>query len=479
MSSNIKLNFVYALLNKLFLILVQAISIPYLSRVLGPEKIGIHSFVSSIEVVFVILATFGIFTYGQREIARNRDNKELVSISFWNIYISSVVILSFFVFIWFLSLTFVTQYFVYYLVLTIGLIACFFDISWFLLGYEWFGKILIRNVFTKVLVLSTIFIFVKTEDDLIVYILIFVLAELLGNLALWGGLKQHVLPLRRENLNIVKYIKASLNYYISPIALYSFMIVDKIMIGFITESEYLNGLYEQVSKIIFTLNTLLLTLSVVLSPRLSYLFKCGDIRQIKEKIKMNFDFFLLLVYPTITGIIIISDELVTVFLGERFVAATELLCLLTPISFFVCSSAILSNQYVLPSGKLVITNKIVILGTICNIVGNFILIPLFSVNGAVISSLLSEFLIMIMYFRFCRYFVFIKDILIMSYKRVFACVIMYIVLEFFYLPIINPIVRLCLLICFGGCVYSVVLILLKDNMFMQIKTALRSKLLSS
>ena len=62
-------------------------TIPYLSRNLGPEKIGIKSYTTSLSSLFIILATFGIFTLAQREIARCRDSIEEYSRVFWNIFL--------------------------------------------------------------------------------------------------------------------------------------------------------------------------------------------------------------------------------------------------------------------------------------------------------------------------------------------------------------------------------------------------------
>ena len=157
MISSIKLNYVYSLLNKALIAFSHFIYIPYIARVLGPEKIGIQSYTYSVVFVFVVLATFGIFTLGQREIARCRDDRKEYSKVFWNIYLSSVTIIASFLIIWFLFITLVDGYKIFYIILTISLLATFFDITWFYIGFEQFKKILIRNAVIKLITLSFIF----------------------------------------------------------------------------------------------------------------------------------------------------------------------------------------------------------------------------------------------------------------------------------------------------------------------------------
>ena len=60
-------------------LVLPIITFPYISRVLGPDKIGIVNFVQSYGYYFMHIASFGITSYAVREIARVRDDKEKVN----------------------------------------------------------------------------------------------------------------------------------------------------------------------------------------------------------------------------------------------------------------------------------------------------------------------------------------------------------------------------------------------------------------
>ena len=74
---SIKMNFIYNLGYQVLTFLTPLITTPYLSRVLGAEKTGLYSFSYSIAYYFVLFAMLGLNNYGNREIAKVRDDIEL------------------------------------------------------------------------------------------------------------------------------------------------------------------------------------------------------------------------------------------------------------------------------------------------------------------------------------------------------------------------------------------------------------------
>ena len=132
--TSVKKNFIYNILYQILIFLLPLVTTPYLARVLGAEKTGIYSFAHSVAYYFVLFAMLGLNNYGNREIARKRNDVTERSKTFWSIYFLQVCT----------GLVALTAYVVYCFIFKISdvvswilalyvLSACF-DINWFFWG---------------------------------------------------------------------------------------------------------------------------------------------------------------------------------------------------------------------------------------------------------------------------------------------------------------------------------------------------------
>ena len=69
----------------MFVLLVPIVTAPYLARTLGPESQGISSYVVSVSNVVSSVTLLGIYNYGNRQIAYERDNPKKMSQTFWEV----------------------------------------------------------------------------------------------------------------------------------------------------------------------------------------------------------------------------------------------------------------------------------------------------------------------------------------------------------------------------------------------------------
>ena len=86
--TSLKSNFLFNLIYQILAVITPIFTTPYISRVLSADGIGKYSYALSIVTYFGIFGCLGTATYGQLEIARNRDNKKLLhktvsEIFFW------------------------------------------------------------------------------------------------------------------------------------------------------------------------------------------------------------------------------------------------------------------------------------------------------------------------------------------------------------------------------------------------------------
>ena len=146
---SVKKNYIYNLAYQVLLVIVPFVTIPYLSRILGVENIGINSFVLSIVSYFVLLANIGVGSLGQREIALHQDDRKTYSKIFWDLFFYQAIVgtISFLAYI--IYITFFSSYPGVQWIMAINIVAAVADMAWLYRGLEEYRYISVRNIFIK------------------------------------------------------------------------------------------------------------------------------------------------------------------------------------------------------------------------------------------------------------------------------------------------------------------------------------------
>ena len=468
---SIKKNYIYNTLYQILTLITPLITTPYISRVLGANGLGIYSYTNSIVTYFTLFAALGTVSYGQREIAMHRDSPEDSSRLFWEIEILSIVTTSVALVAWLIWILISTKYTPYYGVLTMSVLAVAFDISWYFGGFEKFKYIVIRNTLVKLAGIALLFLFVREKTDVLLYVGIMAATGLLGNITMWTYLPRMLTRVEFRSLHPFKaHLKQTFAYFIPTIATSVYTVLDKTMIGAITESESQNGYYEQATKIIRMIESLLFSLNTVMSARQSYLFGEERFGEVKEKIQKSFEYLFALAIPFMFGIMGVAENFVPWFFGKGYQPVVLLLILMSPLPFVISISNILGSQYLTPSGQRARSSKGIIAGAITNFILNAALIPRFGANGATVASVAAEFVISMIYVHMSKGFISWKQIWQVAWKKMLAGLIMFLAVWMigrgYSVSIVITVVQA---VC-GAAIYGIILILLHDTF---IKDALK------
>lgn len=401
---SIKRNYIYSTLYEILAIITPLVTAPYTSRIFGADGVGIQSYTNSIVSYFTLFAALGVESYGQREIARHRDNPKESSIIFGEIMLLTLITTGICLIGWLVLIFCSDQYTPYYAVLTITLISVPFDISWFFGGYEQFKYIVLRNTFFRLAGIVVLFVFVKEPSDLLLYMALLAATGLVGNLSMWTYLPRFLVKIDFRNLKISHHIKETIIYFIPTIATSVYTVLDKTMIGVLTGSEAENGYYEQATKVINIAKSMIFSLNTVMSARMSYLFAQERMEEMKEKLNQSFGFLMLLGVPMTLGIIGVSKNFVPWFFGDGYDKTIDLLCILSPLIVIISISNCLGAQYFVPSGQRIRSTKGILCGSAINFACNLFMIPIWGAVGAAIASVLAESAISIIYVHMSRKF---------------------------------------------------------------------------
>lgn len=461
---SIKKNFIYSTAYQVLTVITPFITAPYLSRVLGAEGIGVQSYTASIQSIFLLFAALGTKSYGAREISIHRENEYERSKIFWEIELMVICTTSAALAGWLALCAFATDYRVFYWVLSIGVFANMFDIAWFFNGIEQFKLTVIRNSLFKILGIVLMFLFIKDEDDLLLYIFIHAATTLLSNVSLWPYMRRYLVHIDCKEVSVARHFKETLIYFAPTIATSIYATLDKTLLGLITSDVAQNGYYQQAEKIITLAESIVFTaINSVVGVRNAFLFTERRYDEIHNKIETSFNFIFFMGFACCFGIMGVAKTFVPVFFGPGYDQVVGLLYVFSPIIVIIGVSNCLGSQYYTPCGKRKESTNYLIAGSVVNLCLNLLFIPRHGAVGAAVASVIAETIITILYVRHSCGYGNVGMLLRTSGKKVLAGVVMFMVVYAMNVLTINSIVLLALQVICGASVYGLILLLLRDH----------------
>ena len=243
-------NYIYNAVYQIFAVIAPLITTPYISRVLGATGIGIFGYTDSIAKYFILFGTLCSNLYGQREIAYVQDDikkrtivfKEIITFRFLTVFIVGIVYMA--------TFCRTGRYKHVFLILALEVFASAFDVSWFFQGIQDFKKAVMRNIIIKSLSICFVFLFVKSNQDVNIYALCYVLPVLISNLSLWAYLPKYLIHVERNKFITLKHMIPLITLFIPQIATEVYTVLDKTMLGILASDINQVGYYEQSSKMI-------------------------------------------------------------------------------------------------------------------------------------------------------------------------------------------------------------------------------------
>lgn len=475
MDRKITKNYIYNLVYQILLVVSPVITMPFLSRSLGVEAIGEYSYAYSLTSYFVLLATLGCDIYGRREISYVKDDMEKRSKKFWNIQIIKIVSTILVIFIYIIFSNFNSNRILLF-ILVFHLINVPLNIGWFYQGIEEFKKITIRGFFLKIIDLLFVIIFIHDPDDLVLYVFGSSFINFLAFFVLWIDIKKYVKFVPLKFLHPTKDLKDSIVFFLPAIATSIYTLLDKTMLGLITGNYTENGYYEQAQKVNVILLRVVLALGTVLLPRIASAYKKNDFNSIKRDIQKSARYVFFISIAIAFGLVCISDLFVPWFFGEEFNKVSMLLKISGFILIFQGLEDVFGMQYLVSIGKQKQYIISLFIGAFTNFICNMILIPKFQSGGALIASLIGEFVIVSSQIIMIKGKIEVKKIIFSSKNYLISGIVMCIPLLFLERYLKSNIMDTFLVIILGAGLYLGTLLILKDELVWKYITTIKGKI---
>lgn len=462
---SVKYNFIMNAILTVAGIIFPLITFPYISRVLLVEGSGKVAFATSVVTYFTMFASLGIPTYGVRACAIVRDNKEKLSKTVKELLIISggTTLLTYIVFG--ISLFVIPEFAqerTLLLIVGLGIGLNTIGVQWLYNALEQYSYITTCSILFKVIGMILMFLLVKESSDYQIYGGVYVIASFGSYVLNFICLRKFVTFQKTGTYQFKQHLKHIMVFFAMSAGASIYLNLDVVMLRFLQSNEAV-GYYNAGIKVKTVLVTCVTSLGTVLLPRLSYYIETADKKAFQLMVGKAFRFVFVAASAVTVYFSIFARESILLLSGEAFLPAVGPMMILMPTVLLIGLSNVTGIQILTPNGREREVMYSIWGGAILDFVLNLIVIPKFSANGAALSTLLAEGMVLLLQCWFLR------DVL-WSYIRQVQCwkiVIALAVASVMTIPVkiwIDSGVFVTLLVSaivfFGG--YAVVLLLLKE-----------------
>ena len=383
-----------------FNLITPLLVVPFLISVCGVANFGKTSIAMAITFFLMVFIDYGCEIIGVKSAAIYRENKIQLEKIFVNTIASKCVLLV--VTIVAVSILFVVIPFfkaeqsLYFFCIPILIAQCF-NPTWFLQGLEEFKWITTLTIISKIFYLVAIFLFINQKSDYIFVNLFWGIGNLLGyGLVFVYTIKKHQFSfLKTQKAEVISILKNNFSFFLSQIFVSLQMYAPIMLLGFIG-NNFLAGQYKIIEQIIVVFKTYLILFFNFLYPRVCYLIETNvklALQFWKNYNGLNFLFIIL----SMVFLFCFSDDAISYFTKKEITETSKLLQLAVAIPILMSISLPL-KQLLLGFNKQKIYVRNTMIMVVLNLAVMAFLIPIYKINGVLISLIITEICTMLVYY---------------------------------------------------------------------------------
>ncbi len=378
--------------------ILPLITLPYLVRVLGPERLGLIAFSQAFIQYFVVITDYGFNLSATRDISKNKNKKDIIN----EITSAVIIIKSSLCIIGIIAILLITTYIknfhnnqTLYMVVYITVIGSTAFPLWLFQGLQRMKQITILTIIARIITTASIFIFIKDKNDYIYAAFIQSSTMMIAAIPAW------FLILKENNHAIIipkfEAIREQLKYgwhiFISTSAINIYTNSNIFVLG-LTTSPDLVAYYSVANKIIGAILGLFQPIVTGLYPHVSTL--TTQSKSLARSFTKKISPFFLLFGATLSVITyLFSPVIINIVAGNQYYSSIDILKFLSPLPLLIAIGLIYGALTMLPFGMEKPFSRITIIGAIIDISSIYPLTHYYAANGAAIANVLTEIFISI------------------------------------------------------------------------------------
>lgn len=378
--------------------LIPLITVPYLTRVLGPKEYGLIGFTYAIVQYFSLIIDYGFNLSATRLVAQDPNNLQKNSSLYWSVLFCKCILFILSAILLVIVVVSNDSLMGNLKIVAASFISVVGNIllpTWLFQGKEKIGWLAITNSITRIVIVSFIFVFVKSPDDawLAAFFtsISFVIASVFSVISVYR--KKWIVWIRVDSREIIEQFKTGAHCFISTISISLYTTAIPIVLGFIAGAHSV-GIYVAADKIRIALQGFINPISQTFYPKINSLMinnKNKAYKIIRTILITQSSILLLLGALVYFNATLIVEKL----FGYQYLESVSILKLLCWIPFLIGISNALGVQTLLVLGRSRDFTWVLIKTSLLSV---FYLIPLvicYKETGSAISVMVTEFLVVL------------------------------------------------------------------------------------
>lgn len=399
-------NFLYNAAYQAFILVLPFVTVPWVSRVLGPTGVGMASYAGSVAGYFGMVGALGMGTYGVRVVSAARRDVAERSRAFWSLWLCQLMTVGVAWVAYLFYLAFLaqgsTEMRMVSAAYAVSLASAALDVTWFFFGLEEFKAVTLRNLAVRLASVVATLAVVRGPGDVLPYVVVSVAGSVASQLALWPFLRGRVMRCRVGWREMVAHLRPNLGLFVPVLAFGLYTTVGKVMLGAVGEYEqtaflgYADSLARMPQAIVGALTTVML-------PHMTALLASGRREEGLDALSRALMAMMVASIGLAAGIAAVAPSLVPLLLGpgyEPVVGATLVLVVVLPIVSF---SNVLGRQYLIPLYRDRGYTASLVAGAAVELPLAAVLIPLGGVMGAASCIVAAEMSVLAVQVVLCRH----------------------------------------------------------------------------
>ncbi len=363
------------------------LTVPYQTRVLGPEIYGLLGVAAAVMMYFQLFMDFGFLLSATADVSKNRDDRQYVCKKITSIAIIKLLFAAICFAVMALLCLMLEQFSenkaLYFSYLAAFVINSFLP-DYIYRGLEQMTAVTVRTVLIKLFSCIMVFVFLREQTDYMMvpgFLLIGNTAAVVG--AYWHLFKTFKYRFVKVTAKEVMHdLKRSSIFFYSRIATTVYSATNTVMLGMVDSVGVMTGCYTSADKVLALAKSGLSPISDSLYP---YMVKNKDFKLVKK--------MLLVLMPIIIGgcavVAVFAKPLCVIAFGQEFEGAANVLRAFLPAVVAILPSYIFGFPALSAMGLSKFANHSIFVGSAVHIVGLAVMLATNTLNGVTLAAMTS------------------------------------------------------------------------------------------